>query len=158
MFKQLSYCIPVSRVFLQTYQNKLFGIVTDRSCLWKLYLIFHDLYKISLISNVKRNSPKKKFISKNSNTPNINFIVIIFSFKKLRRYIKRSTTKGLSHSCWANRPTKIAQFDHSLNYIIKYIVKNDIFRLQISMDYLTLVHVVQSLEGIFQNNLSKILA
>ena len=115
MLKQLRHSIPISGVFFETNKYKLLGLVADWGCFGKLDLIFNYFDEISFGIDVKGNPPKKKLISEDSNTPDVNFVVVVFAFQQLRRNIKRRSTKSLSHRFRTYGPTEIAKLYHSLN-------------------------------------------
>ena len=114
MFEQFWYSVTFSRVFFQTYQDELFGKVADLCGFRKLYLVFHYFYKISFSRYVERHSAKEQLIRQNANAPDIDLVIVVFSFQQFRRHIQRRATKGLPHGFRADGPSKVTQFNHSL--------------------------------------------
>ncbi len=80
MLKQLSHSIPVSGVFFQANQNKLFGLVTYGRRLWKPNLVLNYLNEIPLSVDIERHPSKQQLISQDTHTPDVDLVVVVFPF------------------------------------------------------------------------------
>jgi hypothetical protein len=63
-----------------------------------------------LCCDFKGDSAKEQLVGENTNTPDINFVVISFPLEKFWGDIERGSAEGSSHSVCADRPTEIADF------------------------------------------------
>ena len=111
-------------IFCETLWNKFLSFFRDIGGVRKINIVKDNFLKILLISNFKRDTAIQKLKCQNSNTPNINFMIIAFLLKNLWSDIEGSATECFSKIFRFNRPAKVTDFYHSLHKIMNTIWKS----------------------------------
>ena len=98
-------------------------------------MFFNDLSHIKRVPNLERACCKQHFISENTDTPDINFFVIVFIFDYLRRSVDRSPTLSVSQCRSINSPSKVTNFN-------SVFMNKNVLSLDISVNDISAMHMI----------------
>lgn len=115
MINNLGYWRPFLRIFFQAFQNEVLTLSADRITLRKIDIFLNYLSKFVLTLYIEWYSSIKKLEDQNSKIPNIYLIIILFFHYYLRRRVQGSSASSASQQRRIYRPSKITNFDNSLN-------------------------------------------
>jgi len=98
MIHQLLDPRPRLRILLQTLIQKIPNLIRHLQIRRYLDLILNNFNQLLFSCNLERILPYSHLIHHDTDRPYIYFLVILFSFKDLRTYVERSSTKSSSQS------------------------------------------------------------
>lgn len=109
----------------------------------------------SLLSSIsfKRCIPKKKFKSKNSNTPEVHLFRIFLLLYHFWTNIIKSPTYYIHKFSFLKqvRPAKVTYFYFSLSTCILFVPNHNVFWFQISMNNTLLMHIIHTFRNFFND-------
>lgn len=118
MLAQLFKFYSLLRVSVQTFFYEINRILAHVHIVCREnYLSIHNLMQVIIRPNVERNLSNQKFVSQNTNRPNISWLIVLFFLDHFWRKIKRRSTKWLSHLIRTAfcSPSHVTYFCDSLN-------------------------------------------
>ena len=108
-----------------------------------LHLVCDYFFQLFLVCNMEWQLSGQQFVNHNSQSPNINFVVVGFSHQKLRRNIQWGTTKCLSFLILRiHTPPKITQLG-------QFKTHDDVFWFDISMNNVLRMKIAETFAYIF---------
>ena len=117
MIYQFSNCHSIIGIFLQTLVQKVPRLRRHIHIRWNLDLILNYLNQLFLFGYGKWNVPDHHFIHHDSQRPNVNLFVVLFTTQYLWTYVKWCAAKCCSQLViLVHAPAKIAQFYYVLSF------------------------------------------
>ena len=151
MIDQFCHRNPVLWVLVQALQNEALCLLRETQTLRKVDFLINYFDKVILSSDLKWHPSKKQLKSENTYVPYINLVVILLFLNNLRRRIQRSPTPGIPQKRRMYGPAKITYFDNILRYFFVYLMEQNVLRLDISMDYVLIMHEFYRMTYLFHH-------
>lgn len=118
----------------------------------------YDFDELFFFCNLKWDVSDQEFIAQNAYRPKIDPFIVHLSFQDFWRHIQWSPTKCAPQvKASTNCPTEITYLCDSLHKMSEYLVNNDIFRFDVSVNNPESMEISDCLTNLFDNNRRSIL-
>ena len=111
-----------------------------------------------MLVDVKGRVAIEKFIGQDADRPYVYFFIVSRPLQQLWGQVERSSAEGASELFFfVDCPAEITQFYVALNSHNEYMNENDVFRFDVTMQYLVLVHQIDSIKKVTDDEGSRLL-